>query len=159
MNDAQVFLQSFSKPMLLLHACVALAGAGACTHMLIVSVRMQRGAYHLARLARVYAQVIGGTYVGAFALGLLLYPAYRYFVRGIYLDRYEPWASNLFDIKENLTALGLPMAMALFFIGRTLDPQRDRAVLPWMTYLAISVWVVVVSSTLLGLLVTSVKGV
>ena len=52
--------------------------------------------------------------------GGLVYPRYRYFVRGLYLDRYAPWASNLFDFKENLATLGLPLAIGAFVLAREL---------------------------------------
>ena len=102
-----VFLDGAAKPLLVIHALVAFALLGASTHLAIVSIQLLRGRSHLGRLARVYAQVIGATFSAAFAVGLLLYPHYRYDVRGLFLDRYEPWASNLFDIKETLAALGL----------------------------------------------------
>jgi len=154
-----IFLESWARPLLVLHACVALAAAGATTHLAIVGVRLARGEAHLARLTRIYAQVIGATYAAAFALGLLMYPHYRYVVRGLYLDRYEPWASSLFDIKENLAALGLPLALALFVVGRRLEPERDPAVTRWVAALAVAVWLVVVTTAVAGLLVTDVKGV
>ena len=154
-----IFLEAWARPLLVLHACVALAAAGATTHLAIVGVRLARGELQLARLTRIYAQVIGATYVVAFALGLLMYPHYRYVVRGLYLDRYEPWASNLFDIKENLAALGLPLAAALFFVGRKLEPSRERAVVTWVAVSGIAVWLVVVTTAVAGLIVTDVKGV
>ena len=156
---AHVFLESFARPLLVLHALVALALAGASTHLAIVSWRLWRGAHHLGRLARVYAQVIGGCFAVAFLLGLLMYPHYRYAVRGLYLDRYEPWASNLFDIKENLAALGIPIAVALFGVGRKLEPGRDQPLLGWLAFLAIANWTLVVAAAVMGLVVTDVRGV
>jgi hypothetical protein len=156
----EVALQWAARPLLLLHAVVGMAGVGACTHLVIVAWRLRRSPEpRLGGLARLYAQVIGATYAAAFAFGLMLYPHYRYHVRGLYLDRYEPWASNLFDIKENVAALGVPLALALFFVGRRLRPEEDRALLGWLLYLAIALWASALTASLLGLLVTSVRGV
>ncbi|MBS2032000.1 MAG: hypothetical protein JST54_29145 [Deltaproteobacteria bacterium] len=156
---AHTFLESWARPLLVLHAVAALALAGASTHLAIVSWRLWRGAHHLGRLARVYAQVIGGCFAAAFLFGLLMYPHYRYAVRGLYLDRYEPWASNLFDIKENLAALGLPLAVGLFSVGRKLDPSRDQPLLGWLAFLSIAIWTLIVASAVMGLVVTDVRGV
>lgn len=158
-EDHQTFLAGAARALLVLHALVALGGVGATTHLALVGVRLWRGAHHLARLARTYSQVIGATYAGAFLLGLSVYPHYRYAVRGLYLDRYEPWASNLFDMKENIAALGLPLAVALFVVGRRVEPARDRPLLGYLAFLAVAVWVVIVVTAVMGLVVTEVRGV
>lgn len=159
MNAPHLFLEALARPLLLLHALIAVGLGGASTHLALVSIRMLRGNLSLGRLARVYAQVIGATYVAAFAAGLLMYPQYRYVVRALYLDRYEPWASNLFDIKENLAAMGLPLALGLFALGRRFEPTREPALVKWMAFMACAVWVLVVVTALSGFLVTDVKGV
>jgi len=165
MTPPHIFLEGWSRALLLLHALVALALAGAATHLAVVSLRLWRSALQapararLARLARIYAQVIGATYAAAFGLGLLMYPHYRYVVRALYLDRYDVWAANLFDIKENLAALGLPLAIAVWAVGRKLDPERDRALAGWLAFLAVSIWLLVGAATISGLLVTDVRGV
>lgn len=154
-----VFLDGSAKLLLVLHALAGFALCGACTHQALVGIGLWRGRHHLGRLARIYSQVIGGTFIGAFVVGLLMYPHYRYHVRGLYLDRYEPWASNLFDMKENLLGLGLPLALALFFIGRRLQPAEERATLPFFAVLSVSLWALVVFGVISGVIVTSVRGV
>jgi hypothetical protein len=153
-----IFLDGAAKPLLVLHAFAAFALLGASTHLAIVSFRLWRGGLQLGRLARIYAQIIGACFAGAFAVGLALYPHYRYHVRGLYLDRYEPWASNLFDFKETLAALGLPLALGLFFVGRRYEPKEDAAVTPYFVLLSFSVWAVALTAVVSGLIVTSVKG-
>ncbi len=154
-----VFLESVGKPLLVLHALVAAAMLGACTHLVVVTVGLLRGRTHLARLARLYAQVIGGTFAVAYTLGLLVYPNYRYFVRGLYLDRYAVWASNLFDIKEIFAGLALPLALALFFVGRGFDASRDAALTPFLAYLAFAMWLLVAVAAVSGLIITTVRSV
>jgi hypothetical protein len=155
----QVFLDGHERLLLALHALCGFALLGACTHQALIGIGLLRGRLHLGRLARVYAQVIGGSFAVAFGLGLLLYPHYRYHVRGLYLDRYEPWASNLFDMKENLLGLGLPLALGLFAIGRSFDPERERALVPWFAASSIALWALVAFGVVSGVVVTGVRGV
>jgi len=75
---------------------------------------------------RIYAATLAVAYVVTFVLGLLVYPRFRYHVRALFLDRYEPWASNLFDTKENFAALGLPIATMLLVMSRAMDAREDR---------------------------------
>jgi hypothetical protein len=154
-----VFLDGHARLLLVLHALAGFALFGACTHQVLVGIGLVRGRAHLGRLARIYAQVSGGLFVAAFAVGLLMYPHYRYHVRGLYLDRYEPWASNLFDIKENLLALGLPLAIALFFVGRRFEPKGERALVPFFAVLSVALWALVLFGVVSGLVVTAVRGV
>jgi hypothetical protein len=158
MGETPTFLFSSARTLLVLHALVALALGGASTHLALVSLRLLRGHQGLARLARIYAQVVSVTFVAAFAVGLLLYPSFRYHVRGLYLDRHAPWASNLFDLKENFAALGLPCAIGLFFIGRRLDPAREPGMIRWFAFASVWTWLTVVFGVVSGLVVTSVKG-
>jgi hypothetical protein len=154
-----VFLDGSPRLLLVLHALGGFALCGACTHQALVGIGLLRGRFHLGRLARVYAQVIGLTFVGTFGVGLLMYPHFRYHVRGLFLDRYEPWASNLFDMKENLLALGLPLAVSLFFVGRRFDPKAERGLVPFFAVLSLALWALVAFGVVSGIIVTSVRGV
>lgn len=153
-----IFLESIARPLLVVHALVAFAALGATTHLLVLSVGLWRGKAHFARLARVHAQVIGATFAACFVLGLLVYPAYRYYVRGLYLDRHAAWASSLFDLKENLAALGLPLSVALFGLGRRLDLKDRSAALPLVVFLSVALWLITAFAVVSGLVITSVKG-
>ncbi|MBK7865395.1 MAG: hypothetical protein IPJ65_43720 [Archangiaceae bacterium] len=157
MGATTTFLFSSARSMLVLHALVSVALAGASTHLALVGLRLWRGERGLTRLARIYAQVVAATFVGAFALGLLIYPTFRYHVRGVFFDRHEPWASNLFDMKENVAALGLPCAIALFFIGRRLEPDRDPEIFRWFALASVWTWLTIAFTIVSGLVVTSVK--
>ena len=154
----QIFLESAARPLLVLHALVAAAALGASTHLAVTSVGLLRGRAQLGRVARIHSQVIGLTFVAAFALGLLVYPTYRYYVRGLYLDRYAPWASNLFDIKENLAALALPLALALLAVGRRAETGGDRAAVRLVAFLGLALWALTAFAVVSGLVITSVKG-
>jgi hypothetical protein len=154
-----VFLDGWAKPLLVFHALAAFALLGALTHQAVVGFYLLRGRLHLGRLARVYAQVIGAVFTVAFGLGLLMYPHYRYHVRGLFLYRYAPWASNLFDMKETMAALGLPLAIGLFAIGRRFDPEQERALIPYLAFSSFALWALVAFAVISGIVVTSVRGV
>lgn len=158
MQPPHVAFGAVAQGLVILHALVALALCGAATHHLVVAVGYLRGVYRV-RLGRIYALVTACCYVSVFALGMLAYPSYRYFVRGLYFDRHVIWASNLFDIKENYAALGLPFALALLLLSRSFEPSRDRdLVAPYATLVACVfglVWFMAVS----GLIITLQRGV
>ena len=154
----KIFLEPWARVLILFHALTAIVLIGSSTHHLLVAIGYLRGRYR-PRLGRIYAATSALTYALTFALGAMAYPAYRYHVRGLFLDRHAFWASNLFDIKENLAAVGLPLSLGAFLLSRVLDPKSDRPLLAGYTVMvlgtAVSVWFNVVS----GLLITVVKGV
>lgn len=153
-----IVLDDHARLLVLLHAAAAIVLVGASSHHALIAWGYMRG-QHKIRLGRIYAATMAVTYAITFVFGLLAYPTYRYHVRGLYLDRYERWASNLFDIKENFAALGIPFVIAVLVMSRVMSPKEDRALVP--AYAAFSfivvgiVWFDVIS----GLVITMVKGV
>jgi len=111
------------------HAVCALALLGAATQHARLAWRAAGGRLD-AGLARLYAAATAATYGATLVLGLLAYPTFRYQVRGLFLDRHAPWASNLFDTKETAVVLGLPVLAIAFGLSRLLDDTRARA-LAW----------------------------
>jgi TRAP-type C4-dicarboxylate transport system permease small subunit len=158
MTAPPVFLQDWARPLLVLHALLGLAGLGVSTHLAVVAVQLFRGRA-LDRLMRIYARLLGALYGLAFAVGLLIYPHYRVHVRGWYLDRYEPWASNLFDLKENLAALALPLGVGVMALGWRWDSARSGALRLPLLVLALLLWLTVATVVVSGLVVTDVRGV
>jgi hypothetical protein len=158
MEPPHLAFGGIAQGLVLLHALVALALCGAATHHVVVAAGYLRGVYRV-RLARIYAIVTASCYLAAFLLGLCAYPSYRYFVRGLYFDRHLVWASNLFDIKENYAALGVPFAVALLVLSRSFDPAKDKGlVAPYavlVTCVCGLVWFLAIS----GLLITMQRGV
>lgn len=147
---------------IVLHALLALALGGAVTHLALVTLALATGhpkRWRAPKFAGLYGQVAGALFVVTFAIGALVYPAYRYKVRGLYLDRYFPWASNLFDMKEVLAALALPMAVTLFVLGRSFSADSSAATkLVFYVYSWI-VFGVVAFDIVSGLVIVSVKSV
>jgi hypothetical protein len=153
-----IFLDGSARLLLVLHAAAAIVLIGSTTHHAIIAWGYLRGS-HKQRLGRIYAATIAVTYVITFGFGLLVYPTFRYYVRGLYLDRYERWASNLFDMKENFAALGLPLVFGMFVLSRAISSKDDRhliggyVAMAWTT--AFIVWFDLIS----GLVITNVRGI
>lgn len=145
-------LAQAARPLLVLHALTAMALLGATTHLVVVKALRWRGRPQ-ARLEQRYSRLVGPLFTTAFVLGLAMYPHFRVDVRARFLDAQQPWASNLFDFKEHLVALGLPMAVGLFFLGR-----RGEAARPLTDLFAVTLWAIVLWSAVSGLLITSVRG-
>lgn len=141
-----------ARLLVVLHAAAAIALIGAATHHAIIAWRELRGK-PLRRLRRIYAWVTAGAYGVTFAFGLLAYPTFRYEVRGLYLDKFAPWASNLFDTKENFAALGLPLVAIVLATCRDDDRRWYHAACVWL--IAAIVWFDVFS----GLVITMARGV
>lgn len=169
-----IFLYGLGRPLLVLHALCALALCGTSVHQAVYALRLLVRPPSVTRLAkcRLFALLVLLSYLAVVGLGALLYPRYRYFVRGLYLDRYAPWASNLFDFKENLATIGLPFAIATFFLARTLsgspalltagsadEGQLGRRLALLYTLFAFAVALVVSFNAIAGLLVASVRGI
>jgi hypothetical protein len=140
---------------LVLHAIAAGALTGSATHLALVLRRARLGRPN-PRLQRLYPAAALGCYAAVYSLGTLIYPRYRVAVRAEYLDEHAPWASVLFDLKENLATLLGPLLLAAVVLSRTEDPARpSRALLACAAVAALGVWFNLVS----GLLVASVRAV
>src|SRR5690242_17375913 len=121
-----IFLAAYGRPLLVLHALCAVALCGAAVHQGVIAALLLRGRAR-PRLQRVYGLVALCLYGVTLLFGALLYPRYRYFIRALYLDRHAPWAANLFDLKENLATLGVPLAIGAFLLSRDAHKLQEDA--------------------------------
>lgn len=146
----------------------AIVLGGSSVHHAVIAVLALRGRPPRLRLARLYALIALIAYLATITSGGLLYPRYRYFVRGLYLDRHAPWASNLFDFKENLATLGLPLAVGALIVARDLRLHLSRAgekksierqTLVLYGFLALGTATISVFNLVAGILCTSVHGI
>jgi hypothetical protein len=153
-----IAFESAARLLVVLHALAAIVLIGASTHHALIAIGYLRGRYNV-RLGRIYGATVAVAYGVTFVLGLLAYPAFRYHVRALYLDRYDVWASNLFDTKENFAALGIPLVVCAFVMSRVMDPKTDtalaRAYAAFVILAAAIVWFGVIS----GLAVTMARSV
>ncbi len=174
-SPPSVFLAGLGRPLLVLHAIAALVLCGASIHQVVYGLRLlrRRPSARLLRLARLFSRIVLLAYVAVMGLGALLYPRYRYFVRGLFLDREAPWASNLFDFKENLATIGLPFALAAVILAARLgrvpvlraddsltdsDSLQHKLIRLYLMF-ALGTATVAVFNAISGLLVTSVRGI
>lgn len=153
-----IFLDGGARWLLLLHAAAAIVLIGATTHHAIIAWGYLRGR-HKERLGRIYAATIGVTYLVTFGFGLLVYPTFRYHTRALFLDRYDRWASNLFDMKENFAALGLPLVLGMFLLSRAMSSKDDRHLVGGYAAMAFSTAFIVWFDVISGLIITNVRGV
>jgi len=152
-----VFLSGAARWLLVLHALCGFALLGASTHVAVAAVQVLRGRRASLRMTQLQPVVIASLIAAAVVFGLLVYPHYRVNVRGLVLDRGEPWASNLFDMKEYAALLAVPLAAALAAMRRHVEPGGVLAV-PF-AFCALALFALVAFTAVAGLVVTSVKGV
>lgn len=151
-------LATLARPLIVVHGVAAMALVGASARHALLAIDYGRGRPKLHQ-GQVYAAAVAALYVFTMTLGALVYPTYRYYVRGLFLDRHLPWASNLFSIKENLATVGLPLALGAFLLSRVLDPERDRVMLPGYIGLVVMQTAIVAFNLVAGLYVTLLRGV
>jgi hypothetical protein len=152
------FLESSARLLVVLHAAAAIVLIGAASHHALICIATLRGRPR-PRLMRIYAATAAVAYGVTFVLGALAYPTFRYHVRGLYLDRHEPWASNLFDIKENFASIGLPLVVGALVLSRVMDPGADRSMRLGYAVMVLGTAVIVWFNVVSGLFITLAKGV
>lgn len=176
-----LFLQTWGPLLLVLHALGAIVLSGSSVHQALLAIQLLRRKKVRFRLLRVYALTTLFAYLATMTAGLLLYPRYRVLIRALFLDRHAPWAANLFDWKENIATIGLPLSVGALLLASALsraashanaadaasaadateqteDPTSDRAVLALYAAMAIGTALVTAGNVVAGFLVTSVRG-
>jgi hypothetical protein len=156
--DEAIFLYGARTVLLVMHAVASIALVGASTHHALQMRHYLRSNFGRKRLEKRYAKVVAVAYVLTFAIGALLYPSYRYHVRGLYLDRYAPWVSELFDVKEMYASLALFIAIGLGLLAYTLEPEKERPLVKVYAAMSVLVCAVVWFNVVAGLIVVSARG-
>jgi hypothetical protein len=154
-----VFLYAARRALLVLHAGGSIVLIGAATHHALQMRHYLRGRFGRVALEKTYAKVVAVTYGVTFTLGALLYPTYRVHVRGSYLDRYAPFFSGLFDVKEAYASLALLIAAGLGAFALTFRPDEERWFVPIYAAMSFIVCAVVWLNVIAGILIVSVRGV
>jgi hypothetical protein len=155
--EPDIVFAGSARLLVVLHAMAAIVLVGATTHHALIAIGYLRGKFK-ERLGRIYAATVAVAYAITFVLGLLAYPSFRYHVRGLYLDRYEPGISNLFDTKENFAALGLPLVIAAFVLSRAMKPKDDKALAQGYAAIVVLTAAIVWFSVISGLAITLARG-
>jgi hypothetical protein len=159
-----LFLESWARPLLVLHLVCAAVLVGATTHQLLWCRGYPRGQFGRARNERRFVVIASIAFVATFFLGNLMYPNYKVRVRAEYLDsptavaaeqdlrRVEgarlnealtahggdlTWVGRLFDVKEHWVALGCFAQLVLLGLSRFAHPSHERRSLPLYLGLAL----------------------
>ena len=157
-HGGAVWLEGVASALLVVHALAAIALLGATTHDAVLVIGFLRSRFGRAGLERLYVRIQLVAYLATFALGAVIYPAYRIYVRAAVFDRWAPWASNLFDIKENFAALGLPVVVAYAWLRSRFDPRKDVAWRPLYAVLGLTAAALVWFQAVAGLVLVAERG-
>lgn len=150
--------EAFKRPLLIVHALVAMSLLGASTHQGLIAIGYLRGRFARAALEKVYLRLLVFLYPATFLLGSALYPTYRVQVRRDVLDLSAPFVSNLFDIKENLATLGAFSLLYLFLSRKKFTPTIDGWHTKLYAYHVITLTLFIWGMCVLGLYVTAEEG-
>jgi len=154
-----IVLYGVHRVLLLLHAAGSLTLLFAATRHAVLVRRYLGGRFDDIAREKKWAKTVATAYVGTFCLGALLYPTYRYHVRGLYLDRHAPVFAGLFDVKESYASLTLVVAVALGALALTLRPAEERWLVPVYAAMSALVCAVVWLDASIGILVVVVGGI
>lgn len=122
-----LFLQTWGPLLVVLHTLGAIVLSGSSIHQALLSIQLLRRKQVRFGLLRIYALTTLCAYLATTLAGALLYPRYRVLIRALFLDRHAPWAANLFDWKENVATIGLPLAVGALLLASALSrATRER---------------------------------
>lgn len=155
--EGALLLEYFAIPLLLAHAVLGFTAVGATTHHAVYSVLLARGQKRFAQLAR-FGIIAPLAVLTQVVLGMVLYPTYRVRIRAVHFDPHAPLYTQLFDFKEHLAALSVPLLLSAVLIARLLArepfppaPALTRTLAALSCSAALLVW----GAALLGLFITA----
>jgi len=150
-----VFLENFYSFLLLAHLFATFVLVGSMTHNLFRVVDYLRGRFNREKLELLYVKVSLWAYIIVYAIGALIYPAFRVRIRPEF-DRDIPWATGLFEVKEHWGAVGLALFFVYYFLRKSFQPNSEKEKLflyvPVCFLLNIILWYKVIVSCYLTLL-------
>jgi hypothetical protein len=148
-----------SKILLILHAAGAVVLIGAATHNGLLALAQLRGRPCRPRLRQLYGRVVLWAYLFTFAIGLIIYPAFRVRVRAALLDHQYPLATAFFEIKEHWLAIGLLVLACHALMSRRVRIERPSVEATLYGVLGIALMVIVWMAMLTGLTLTAIEAV
>lgn len=154
-----VFLESYSKLLLLMHAGLAVALIGSVTHLGVVAAHHLREGHPKQRAYRRYVRIVWWLYLLTVTMGILVYPAFRVYVRGHYLDGEIPLATGFFEVKEHWVGIGLGMVMLLRPLAHGTDLGERSAETTLVHLLSIGLTVVVWLAMTVGFVLNMLRSV
>ncbi|MBI5093488.1 MAG: hypothetical protein HZB26_13735 [Candidatus Hydrogenedentes bacterium] len=118
-----IAFELLSKPLLFLHLAAAVTALASSVHLGLRLARAVRATGEYLPQTRTHASILAASYLAVFALGGLIYPAFRIRVRSDFMDAALPWATGLFEIKELLATTALLPVLGIFALSRAINPQ------------------------------------
>ncbi|MFQ6036615.1 MAG: hypothetical protein ACE5NM_12325 [Sedimentisphaerales bacterium] len=150
-----VFLENFYSFLLLVHLFATFVLVGSMTHNLFCVIDYMRGKFNRKKLEQLYVTVSVWSYIIVYAVGVLIYPAFRVRIRPDF-DGDLPWATGLFEVKEHWSVVGLAMFFVYYFLRKSFQPDNEKEKLflyvPFCFLLNIILWYKVIVSCYLTLL-------
>lgn len=153
-----IFAQSLAKPLVLVHALAGFVAAATAIHLAVhASMGLRRGIF--PSRGRTYAVVMTAAVAACVTSGLVAYPGFRVHIRGLFLDRFAPAMTAVFEIKEHLGVLVIPFVALALVLERAARAERSAhsaklfATTTWVAAATLAACVV------MGLIVTMERGV
>ena len=156
-----VFLENFYEFLLLVHLFATFVLIGSMTHNLLCVVKYVRGKFGRQKLEWFYLKVSLWSYIITYVFGVLVYPAFRVYIRGGAegFDANKKWATGLLEVKEHWGAIGLALMFVYYFLRKNFKPEAEREKLlyfyvPLCLVLNVILWYKVIA----GCYLTLIKG-
>ncbi len=153
-----IFAHSIAKPLVLVHALAGFIAAATAIHLAVYATNaLMRGSF--GSRGRTYAVVMAAAFAACVATGLLAYPNFRVNVRGLFLDRFAPAMTAVFEIKEHLGALVIPFVALAVAMERAARAERSPSSGRLFVAAAWIAAATLAGCVVMGLLVTMERGV
>ena len=117
-----IVFESSAKFLQFLHWIAAIASIAACAHLIVRTAKSRQD-----RRAYVHARTLTVAYLSLYCLGSVVYPTFRVRVRAGFLDNMYPWATGLFEIKEQAATLALLPVVGIFLLTRQAFSPRSTS--------------------------------
>lgn len=154
-----VFLESISRLLLLAHAVAAIALVGAACHNALLALSHLNGRLVKPKRQRTYVAITFWLYAATFVLGLVIYPAFKVFVREAFLDAEVPLATGFFEVKEHWLGISLGLLAWYYPTSRSFDITVETTETPLYHWAGIGLAVVVVLSVIVGLVLVTIESI
>jgi hypothetical protein len=153
-----VFIEGLYGLLLVVHVLVCFTLVGSITHNLIYALGYVRGKFQRQSSEQRSLKIAAISYALVYFIGMIIYPAFRVYIRGEYFDTDLRWATGIFEIKEHWASIGLVLFAACWFLRKSFVPEQEKAKLwlyvPMCVIINIVIWYNIVS----GLVLTLQKG-
>ncbi|MDP2587471.1 MAG: hypothetical protein Q8P33_01690 [bacterium] len=108
-----VFAEQWSEVFGAVHGLLVLISIFALVMAVIFTFAVSQHNWRHITISSLVATI---GYLATFGFGLLVYPRFRVYVRGAFLDARAPNSTGLFEIKEHVAAVGFFVALALLVV-------------------------------------------